>query len=180
MLNTQTFPKWTLYLVIIFVLALLFVVNESRAQGRALIEEVKPQLQQLEDKVNKIEVEIKTKDKKIKDLEKELKERPIIGIISGKVTLDCSKYTSLFKRYDWDIKIAMGVVQAESGCRTDALSNQGDRGLFQINPVHTAKVNGNLDSLFDPILNTKIAYQIYNDNGWQAWSVCNKGIVNCY
>lgn len=45
-----------------------------------------------------------------------------------------------------------------------------DRGLFQINSIHIARVDGNLAALFDPATNVRVAYAIYSEQGWCPWS----------
>lgn len=74
----------------------------------------------------------------------------------------------------------MAIMQAESGCRSQAyngtLNTDGtnDAGLFQVNSIHN-----NTKSRFDPETNVKLAYGIYrgrttwDSNGWRAWSVYN-------
>lgn len=88
---------------------------------------------------------------------------------------DCNNYEELFQQYDWDINIALAVCQAESGGDPNAYSSTHDRGLMQVNPVHRAKVGGNLNKLYDPVTNIEVAWQIYSDAGWSAWSAFNNG-----
>lgn len=90
---------------------------------------------------------------------------------------DCSAVNA----YDWDTRTAYAICMAESGgvaSKDNAgLNRDGsvDRGLFQINSVHSDMVNGDLNSLFDPKVNVSIAYKLYSANGWQPWSVYNSG-----
>lgn len=66
---------------------------------------------------------------------------------------------------------ALAIMSAESGGNTTALSSTQDRGLFQINQCHRAKVGGNLDALYDPETNVKVAYLIWSSNGsWRPWT----------
>jgi len=49
--------------------------------------------------------------------------------------------------------------------------NMGNYGLFQINSVHAWRVDGNLETLFNPEVNVRVAYEIYLDNGgWGSWA----------
>lgn len=91
----------------------------------------------------------------------------------------CEAYKHLVDQYDWDTNTALAVMRAESGCNPSATNKANrngsvDRGLFQVNSVHKAKV-GNLDDLYDPATNVRIAYRVYQGSGWKAWSVYNSG-----
>lgn len=75
--------------------------------------------------------------------------------------------------------VAQAVMRAESGGRADANNTNRngsvDRGLFQINSIHTKKVGGDLDSLYDIETNIRVAKQIYDGSGWFAWSAYKNG-----
>lgn len=88
---------------------------------------------------------------------------------------NCEAYRGLVSQYAWDVRVAMAVMQAESGCRPDAVSSTCDRGLMQINCVHSAKVGGNLALLNDPATNIRVAFQVYSGAGWRAWTVYKTG-----
>jgi soluble lytic murein transglycosylase-like protein len=87
----------------------------------------------------------------------------------------CDRYSQLISQYNWDVKIAMAVMRAESSCNQLSLSSTDDRGLFQINSIHSDMVNGNLESLYDPTTNIQIAYRVYLSQGWNGWSAYNNG-----
>lgn len=87
----------------------------------------------------------------------------------------CEAYRSLLSQYNWDISIAMAVMQAESSCDPTQLSPTADRGLMQINAVHADMVNGNLDALYDPTTNIQVAYRVYLSQGWNGWSAYKSG-----
>lgn len=90
----------------------------------------------------------------------------------------CEAYRSLIEQYDWDARIALAVMEAESSCRPDAtnfnVNGSTDRGLFQINSVHLSKV-AYPGQLFDPAINVRVAYSVYQGSGWSAWSAYNNG-----
>jgi hypothetical protein len=48
----------------------------------------------------------------------------------------------------------------------------GERGLFQIHPVHAARFDrfGGWDAAFDPWANTEVAAELWREFGWQPWS----------
>lgn len=90
----------------------------------------------------------------------------------------CEAYRSLVSKYDWDARIALAVMEAESSCSPSAtnfnVNGSTDRGLFQINSVHLSKV-ASPAQLFDPATNIQVAYAVYKGSGWQAWSAYNNG-----
>lgn len=90
--------------------------------------------------------------------------------VSASLPVGCEHYRDLVQRYfGSQTDNAMLTMQKESGCNPQALSSTADRGLFQINQVHSAKVGGNLAALYDPETNVRIAKQIYDGRGWTAW-----------
>ena len=93
--------------------------------------------------------------------------------------IGCEQYKPLVAQYSWPVETVMAIMYAESGCRSDALSATGDRGLMQINWVHSAKVGGDLTKLYDPATNLAVAYQIYQASGFSPWSVCRSS-VRCW
>lgn len=84
--------------------------------------------------------------------------------------------------YDWDCGRAVAIFSCESvHFRGDVVygptvSPTNDRGLAQINvPSHMDKlyaVTGtyDVDLYFDPAINLKVAWMIYEDSGWGPWS----------
>ena len=97
----------------------------------------------------------------------------------------CEGFRPLVAKYDWNVDIAMAVMNAESGCRTNALGRNtngtNDAGLFQVNSIHDTT-----DRRYQPEHNVALAYKIYaarskwDSSGWKAWSVCLNGKVKCY
>lgn len=69
---------------------------------------------------------------------------------------------------------------AESGGNQNAYNGNNsngsnDAGLMQINSIHvTSGLIGDKDR-FNPELNVKAAYAIYNGSGFSAWSAYNNG-----
>lgn len=87
----------------------------------------------------------------------------------------CSNYRYLVEQYDWNVSIAMAVMQAESGCNSEA-SNWNDRhatctgsfGLFQLACFWTSNP-------YDPATNVAKAYEIYSRSGWRPWGAYTNG-----
>lgn len=72
------------------------------------------------------------------------------------------------------------VIQRESACDPLALnakdSNNGSRGLFQINGVHQTWLIKEgyikkLDDLYNPDVNIRAALHLWHMVGWQAWAL---------
>jgi Lysozyme like domain len=73
--------------------------------------------------------------------------------------------------------IAVAVVLAESGGDSNAVNTANangstDRGLWQINSIHTQFV---VAKLFDPAYNASAAYTISGGYNWKPWSTYNNG-----
>lgn len=81
----------------------------------------------------------------------------------------------------YDAKIALGIVQAESGFNEEAwnINTNGtiDVGLWQINSIHFKQPGCSLKEVLDPIRATDCAYNIYKASGnkWNAWVTWNTG-----
>lgn len=72
----------------------------------------------------------------------------------------------------WPCQEALAVAACES-TMDPAASNSfgaGHYGLFQISGLHAGRVGGDLHSLLDPAVNVAVAYDIWDDQGWQPWS----------
>lgn len=82
----------------------------------------------------------------------------------------CSTYDSIFRSYTWDVSVAEAICEAESSGDPYQLSSTCDRGLMQINCIHSDMVHGALSSLYNPTTNIAVAYKIYSANGWSAWT----------
>ncbi len=91
----------------------------------------------------------------------------------------CEQYRSIVQKYDWNVDIALAVMQAESSCISNrdnsGLNKNGsnDKGLMQINSIHSDLIS-DLDR-FDPEKNIQAGYEIYRGAGWKAWSAYNNG-----
>ncbi len=97
----------------------------------------------------------------------------------------CEQYRHLVAKYDWDVRTAMAIMQAEStqhGVACNALADNtglnsdgtNDKGLMQINSVHVPHIIGD-NERFTPSANIRAAYAIYKGGGWSAWSAYNNG-----
>lgn len=91
----------------------------------------------------------------------------------------CEDYRHLVERYDWNVDVALAVMQAESGCNPNAANLNdnhgqciGSFGLMQLACFWT-------DNPHDPEENIAKAYEIYSRSGWTPWGVCTNGSVKC-
>lgn len=92
--------------------------------------------------------------------------------------------TMLRETFGDQYNIAQAVMRAESGGNTNAhhtnKNGSVDRGLLQVNSIHVKKVNGDLESLYNPEVNISVAKQIYDESGWFAWSTFKSGAYKKY
>lgn len=68
---------------------------------------------------------------------------------------------------------ALSVVYCESRFNTGTVGAAGERGLFQIHPVHIpylADRGLSWDAMFDPASNIAYAYDLYSRSGWGPWT----------
>jgi hypothetical protein len=93
----------------------------------------------------------------------------------------CEAYRNEFAKYSWNVDMAIAICKAESNGNTNAISSTADRGLMQINYIHADMVGGNLNALYDPVTNIRVAASIYGGRGWNAWSTYLNGayLANC-
>ena len=81
-----------------------------------------------------------------------------------------------------DQPIAVAVAQAESGGDPNATHLNGngttDFGLWQINSVHVALLA--MGDWRDPAANARMAYAVWQQSGWRAWSTYKSGTYRKY
>jgi hypothetical protein len=83
---------------------------------------------------------------------------------------ELEQWLGLVRQYDWPVEEALAVAWCESRHDPGAVSPDGQNlGLFQINVIHEGKLQPG-ESLLDPVVNVRIAYQIWADQGWGPWS----------
>lgn len=89
---------------------------------------------------------------------------------------NCEFFRDEFSKYDWDVDTALKISKLESGCITDNHNYQdnhricrGSYGLMQVGCIH---YNG--EDINDWRTNIKLAYEVYQKQGWKAWSVYPK------
>jgi hypothetical protein len=93
-----------------------------------------------------------------------------------------AEYYNEISKYDWDISLAYSIMVLESSGNAYAKNNKdyhytgkcwGSYGLFQL-----ACFRGNLETLYDPKENIRLAYELWKVEGWKPWGVCGDKI-NC-
>ena len=71
------------------------------------------------------------------------------------------------------------IAHCESGEREDAIGHNRngtiDSGYFQINSIHKARVDGDINKLLDGEINVRVASEIYAEQGWSPWT-CNRKV----
>lgn len=92
----------------------------------------------------------------------------------------CQQAIDEVSKYEWDVRTAVAVMHAESGCDPSAYNpantdGTNDAGLFQINSIHVDSGLIGSDERFDIVANVRAAFAIYRGSGWRAWSAYNAG-----
>jgi len=113
---------------------------------------------------------------------------PTLPTVAPTTTLPykgCMEYLNDAILAGWPITespMILRVMQRESRCVPTALnaadSNNGSRGLFQINGVHQTWLIKNgyikkLDDLYNPDVNIRAALHLWYKVGWSAWALPN-------
>ena len=90
------------------------------------------------------------------------------GVIAARRVETRSEIEALICSFDWPCAQALRVARCESTLNPRAYS-RGNYGLMQINAVHSRRVGGNLEALYDPETNLRVAFQIWSEQGWSPW-----------
>ncbi len=127
-------------------------------------------------------------------------EKPVVTPVEPETRppqVGCEQYRSLVSQYDWNVNVAMKVMEAESTvwidgvrmpCYKDAVNDTPATrdysiGLFQINLYGAnARNRPSEEALKDPATNVAWAYKLYSGNGKSfigQWGVC-RSLVACY
>lgn len=69
----------------------------------------------------------------------------------------------------------MCIMRGESGGNPSARNPSGASGLMQVMPFWASEFGLSRQRLFEPEINLWVARQIYEMQGWSAWSVYNRG-----
>lgn len=92
--------------------------------------------------------------------------------LQGPVAAQETRYDDLICSYGWSCPQALAVMRCESRGDARALSPAGYRGLFQISPAHGWRVGGDLDALYQPEVNVRVAWELYGESNWAPWVGC--------
>ena len=106
-------------------------------------------------------------------------------VIKTTLPANCNLYRDEIEKYDWDINIAMQIINLESGCNptnhnlkdnhkhylTGETICLGSYNLFNVGCIH---YNG--EDINDWKKNVELAYRVYKSSGWNAWSTYKKVI----
>lgn len=93
----------------------------------------------------------------------------------------CEPIFRLIEQKNWNVQIAKAIMQAESGCNTNAVGDTHPiNGLLAyscgVYQIRTLKGRPSCEQLKDPATNIEWAYKISNGgSNWRAWSVYTNG-----
>ena len=62
---------------------------------------------------------------------------------------------------------------ANPGSTLEPSAAPGERGIFQIHPVHRAWLGARWARLFDPVENARAARDLHRRAGWQPWTTAD-------
>lgn len=101
------------------------------------------------------------------------KQKAAVSVSNVGQSGNCESYRGLVAKYfpADQVNNALLTMQKESSCRPTAVSPTNDHGLMQVNcTYHCSKVGGDVNRLYDPETNIRLASAIYTDRGnWSAW-----------
>ena len=156
------------------------------------IEKKQTEVQTLEAQIEEIQADKEAtqaeKDAEIENLKKELqakREREANEariaqqrqqVAAKTVTSGCEQYRPLLEKYSWNVDTMLHAMRLESGCNPHAVGDQyviggiyaPSCGLLQ---VRTLAGRPDCESLKNPTVNIATAYQIWQNQGYRAWSV---------
>ncbi len=73
--------------------------------------------------------------------------------------------------YQWPCAEALAVAFCESRYDPAARNSSGAKGLWQFMPVHDWRL-GPGETFYDPVVATRIAYEVWSEQGWTPWESC--------
>jgi len=105
---------------------------------------------------------------------------PVAAVVTG-----CEQYRAEFSKYDWDVRVMMAIMEAESthdyiSCDPNAVGDNyvingllaPSCGLLQI---RTLVGRPTCEQLKDPTTNVEWGYKIFTSQGLSAWSKYTNG-----
>ena len=79
------------------------------------------------------------------------------------------QWRALVSQYNWPVEQVLEVIRCESGGRNVASPDGQNIGPLQVNVIHSGKLREG-ESLWEPEVSIRIAYEIWADQGWGPWS----------
>lgn len=135
------------------------------------IRELEIKVKKLEEQPKQIKIESITNEtrqvEKTAQVIKPSSTQRVISVPTGKEAI-ASEIRRVF-----GTEYAVQVAVCESGLNPNAVGSHGERGLFQIHPVHISsiqKAGFTWDQMFDPNANIAYAKLLYGWQGWNPWS----------
>ena len=157
------------------IIGLIFALTkagEGRTKAEKELREINKKLEQLQKDNQKLKEEKKNNEGKTVETTAKQPIRPTaVQRIRPSIFSGCEAYRPLVSQYSWPIDTVLQIMYAESGCNPDAISSTNDHGLMQLHGIR----------IYDPAQNIAYAYnEKYLKGGFRHWSVCTKGIVDCW
>jgi len=161
--------------VVVLLIITLIVTGDGRAKAETQLDQVKDELKKLQQENQKLNKELIVKNETRK-VEKTQVIKPstnrVVSVSPGKEGI-ASEIRRTFNS-EFAVKVAI----CESGLNPLAVGSHGERGIFQIHPVHISslqKVGFTWNDMFDYQKNIQYAKLLYGWQGWSPWS-CSRMI----
>ena len=183
-MDTKSLARWLC--ILLALLGLLFALvgladslNESKKETekvRIERDKIEQNLKQLEDKYHKLKISKKAKSSatQVAAMQPKPPQQPAVHF---SIPPDKENIASEI-RQSFGNEFAVKVAVCESGLNPYAVGSHGERGIFQIHPVHISSLNQHgytWDQMFDPNANIAYARLLYGWQGWGPWS-CSKKV----
>jgi len=156
-------------LIIAFLLlAALITQGNSNAKQRTTIQEYEGETTKLQEQLKQLQQEKEQLNKEVSQSKRQQVQRTRQQVYS---TGSCEQYRGIVSKYDWPVDTVLRIMKSESGCNPNAVSSTDDHGLMQLHGIR----------IYDPVKNVEYAYyNKYLAGGFRHWTVCTKGIVQCW
>jgi len=163
-------------LVIVALLIAISSLGDDNAKQRTEIENQNTQSIKLKTRLEKQDKRIKQLENDFKKLKKSVTSSQIPTIKQAVVYPVVKGEIADYIRSKFGNGYAVKVAVCESGLNQYATGSAGERGIFQIHPVHAysmTKQGFTWDSMYQWKANIDYAYMLYIWQGWNPWT-CSK------
>ena len=160
-------------LVIVALLIAISSLGDDNAKQRTEIENQNTQSIKLKTRLEKQDKRIKQLENDFKKLKKSVTSSQIPTIKQAVVYPVVKGEIADYIRSKFGSNYAVAIAKCESGLNPLATGSHGERGVFQIHPVHISSLAKNgfsWDDMYNWKSNIDYARMLYGWQGWSPWS----------